>query len=177
MEPVGNFNENDPNILTHGDEHFPEILHLLIFLGGILDTGQLADALHQIRHSGRGELGHILIGGVRVLNDIVEQSGLNGFGIEVQLLRHDLRHGQRVRDIRLAAFAALLAVMCPGKFVGRPDAGKIRPGIVRANRILQLLVLLVNAHHHDTHLTLSPRRRAAGADRERRSNPPSLVRD
>ena len=93
VEPVGDLDENDPDVLTHGDEHFPEVLHLLVFLGGVLDPGQLADALHQIRHRGGGELGHVIIRGVRILNDIVKQGRLDGLGVQMQFLRHDLRHG------------------------------------------------------------------------------------
>ena len=93
MEPVGDLDEDHPDVLAHGDEHLPQVLHLLVFLGGVLDPGQLADALHQIRHRGGGELGHVIIRGVRILNDIVKQGRLNGLGVQVQFLRHDLRHG------------------------------------------------------------------------------------
>ena len=93
VEPVGDLDKDDPDVLTHGDEHFPEVLHLLIFLGGVLNPGQLADALHQIRHRGGGELGHVIIGGVRILDDIVKQGRLDGLGVQMQFLRHDLRHG------------------------------------------------------------------------------------
>ena len=93
VEPVGDLDKDDPDVLTHGDEHFPEVLHLLIFLGGVLNPGQLADALHQIRHRGGGELGHVIIRGVRILNDIVKQGRLDGLGVQVQFLRHNLRHG------------------------------------------------------------------------------------
>ena len=138
VEPVGNLDEDDPDVLAHGDEHLPEVLHLLILFGGVLDPGQLADALHQIRHRGRGELGHILVGGGGVLNDIVEQGGLNGLRVQMQFLRHDLGHSQRMGDIRLAAFAALVAVLLFGKFIGGTDVGKVCAGIVVPDGVLQL---------------------------------------
>ena len=77
-------------------QHFPEVLHLLLGLGGIVDPGQLADPLHQVRHR-RGELlGDVLVGGGGILNGVVEQGGLDGLGVQVQLLGHDLGHGQGV---------------------------------------------------------------------------------
>ena len=146
VEPVGNFDEDDPDVLAHGDEHFPEVLHLLVLFGGVLDPGQLADALHQVRHGGRGELGHVLIGGGGVLNDIVEQRRLDRLGVQMQFLRHDLGHGQGVGDIGLAAFAALVAVLLFGKFIGSADMVKIRAGIVRPDGIFQMLVLFIQCH-------------------------------
>ena len=35
--PVADLDQNDPDILGHGHEHFPQIFHLLLFRGGILD--------------------------------------------------------------------------------------------------------------------------------------------
>ena len=52
VEPVGDLDEDHPDILAHGHEHLPEVFHLLVFLGGVLDAGQLADALHQVGDGG-----------------------------------------------------------------------------------------------------------------------------
>ena len=96
VEPVGDLDEDHPDVLGHGQQHFPEVLHLLLGLGGIVDPGQLADPLHQVRHR-RGELlGDVLVGGGGILNGVVEQGGLDGLGVQVQLLGHDLGHGQGV---------------------------------------------------------------------------------
>ena len=63
-----------------------------------MDPGQLADPLHQIRHCGGELLGDVLVGGVGVLNGVVEQGRLDGLGVQVQLLRHDLGHSQGMGD-------------------------------------------------------------------------------
>ena len=52
VEPVGDLDEDHPDVLAHGDEHLPQVLHLLVFLGGVLDAGQLADAFHQVGDGG-----------------------------------------------------------------------------------------------------------------------------
>ena len=63
-----------------------------------MDPGQLADPLHQIRHRGGELLGDVLVGGGGVLNGVVEQGRLDGLGVQVQLLRHDLGHSQGMGD-------------------------------------------------------------------------------
>ena len=98
VEPVGDLDEDHPDVLGHGQQHFPEVLHLLLGLGGIVDPGQLADPLHQIRHRGGELLGDVLVGGGGVLNGVVEQGRLDGLGVQVQLLRHDLGHSQGMGD-------------------------------------------------------------------------------
>ena len=45
MKPVGNLDEDDTDVLTHGQKHFAQILHLLLFQRAVLDPGQLCDAL------------------------------------------------------------------------------------------------------------------------------------
>jgi len=98
VQPVGDLDEDDPDVLGHGQQHFAQIFHLLLGLGGIVDPGQLADPLHQIRHRGGELLGDVLVGGGGVLNGVVEQGRLDGLGVQVQLLRHDLGHSQGMGD-------------------------------------------------------------------------------
>ena len=160
VEPVGDLDENDADILAHGDEHFPQVLHLLVFLGGVLDTGQLADALHQVGDGGREQLFHILVGGGGVLDDVVEQGGHDGLGVQL-LFRHDLGHGQGVDDIGLAAFALLAIVALIGVLESRPDLGKVRGRIIHPYGLFQIFVLFLNGH------TTSPQFRLAAPPRSR----------
>ena len=73
VEPVADLDEDHPDVLGHGHEHLPQVLHLLLFLGGVLHPGQLGDPLHQVGHRVAELLGHLLVGGVGVLNGVVEQ--------------------------------------------------------------------------------------------------------
>ena len=49
MQAVGNFDEDDADVLRHGHEHLAQIFHLLLFHRRILHARQLCDALDQIR--------------------------------------------------------------------------------------------------------------------------------
>ena len=86
-----------------------------------MDAGQLADALHQIRHRGRKQLADLLMGGVGVLDGVVEQGRHDGLRVQVQLLRHDLGHGQRVGDERRAVLPVLSGVVGGGVLIGGAD--------------------------------------------------------
>ena len=146
VEPVGNLDENDPDVLAHGDEHFPQILHLLIFLGGVLDAGQLADPLHQVGNGGGEEPGHVGVLRRGVLNDVVKQGGLNGFRVQLQFLRHNLGHCQRMDDIGLAALALLTLVALVGVFKCGADMPQVGGGVISPDGFFQQLILFLNSH-------------------------------
>ena len=48
VQPVGDLDEDDPDVFRHGHEHLAQIFHLLLFHRGILHARQLCDALDQI---------------------------------------------------------------------------------------------------------------------------------
>ena len=50
VQPVADFDENHPDVLGHGHEHLAQVLHLLLFLGGVLHPGQFGHPVHQIGH-------------------------------------------------------------------------------------------------------------------------------
>ena len=86
-----------------------QVLHLLLFLGGVLTPGQLGDPSTRSATVDAEELGDLLVGGPGVLDAVVEQGGDDGVGIQLQL-RHNLRHCQGVGDIGGAILAQLSGV-------------------------------------------------------------------
>ena len=154
MEPVGHLDEDDPNVLAHGQEHLAQILHLLLSLGCGLNAGQLADPLHNISNGGGKGSGYILMGGVGILDGVMEQGGGNGLRVQVQLLRHDLRHRQGMGDEGGAVLAVLPPVVGLGIDEGRMNQVKIGPGIILADGVLQPLVFLLYIHGCSPHFPL-----------------------
>ena len=106
VQPVGNFDEDDADVLRHGHEHLAQIFHLLLFHGGILHARELCDALDEVCHRLAEQARDLLEARVGVLETVVQQRSRDGVGIEADL-GHDLGHGQRMDDIRLARFAQL----------------------------------------------------------------------
>ena len=163
VEPVGDFDEDHPDVLAHGNEHLPQVLHLLVFFGGVLDAGQLADALHQVGDGGGEEFGHLLVGGGGVLDDVVEEGGLDGLAVQPQLLRHDLGHRQGVDDIGLAALALLVLVGLPREFIGGLDMLEVRGGVVAPDGLYQIFILFLDGH--DTAPPFRPAESSRSRDR------------
>ena len=137
VQPVGYFYQDDPDVLGHGHEHLPQILHLLVFLAGVLHTGQLCDALHYIRHR-RAELtGDVGVGEVGVLDDVVEQ------GRDHRVLVHahvhgDVRCGHTVGHIGRAVLPELSLMGALGHFIGLPDTLQVHSRAVFAYLFYQV---------------------------------------
>ena len=151
VQPVADFDEDHPDVLGHGHEHLAQVLHLLLFLGGVLHPGQLGDPLHQIGHRGAEELGDLLVGGPGVLDAVVEQGGDDGVGIQLQL-RHNLRHCQGVGDIGGAILAQLSGVGVVGVGERAEQALGVQRRVVFLDFILQRLIALQDGVH-TSHLT------------------------
>ena len=129
VQPVGDFDQDHPDVLAHGHEHLAQIFHLLLLGGGEVDPGQLGDALHQLGHRGAEKLDDFVIAGVGVLQAVMEQGRQDGVGVQADF-HYDFRHGQRVDDIGFAALAQLLFVLGVGKTISLVHQGNIRGGRV-----------------------------------------------
>ena len=75
VQAVGNFDEDDTDVLRHGDEHLAQVLGLLLLVARILHARQLGDALDYVRHGGTELALHIVIGSGRILYHVVQQRG------------------------------------------------------------------------------------------------------
>ena len=146
VETVGYLDEDDPDILGHGYQHLAEVLHLLLLLGGVMDAGQLADALHQIGHRGGEQLADLLVGGGGILNGVVKQGRHDGLRVQMQLLRHDLGHGQRVGDERRAVLPVLPGVVGGSVLVGSVDLIKAGGGIIAFDSLDEMVVHFLRRH-------------------------------
>ena len=146
VQPVAQLDEDDPHILGHGHEHLAQVLHLLVLPGGVLHPGQLGDALHQVGDLGGEQAGDVVVGGIGVLNAVVEQGGNDGVLVQLQLV-DDLGHGDGVDDIGLPALAQLGPVVVVGIFKGRADAPHVRRGVGAQDIAFQRFVPLMGQIH------------------------------
>ena len=146
VQTVTQLDEDDADVLGHGHEHLAQVLHLLILFGGILHPGQLGDTLHQFRHGLAEQAGHFIVGGVGILNAIMEHGRHNGVGIHAQFI-DDLRHRDGVDDVGLAALAQLGAVMGIGIFKGSTDTGHVHLGIIGSDLPLKRFVKFQHINH------------------------------
>lgn len=107
VQPVGEFDRHHADVVAGRDQHLAEGLR---FGGGaVVDLLQLGDAVDQIADLVAELLADLIQRHFRVLDGVVEQGGGQRRGLGAQL-GEDQGHGQRVRDVGLAALAHLAAV-------------------------------------------------------------------
>ncbi len=109
VEPVGELDQDDPDVLGHRQQHLADVLGLLLLVAVRAELGQLRDPVDEL-----GDLGPELLLDVgqavlRVLRDVVEERRLDGGRVDPEL-GQDLGRRDRVRDVRLAG-RPLLAVV------------------------------------------------------------------
>ena len=121
--PVGELDQDDPQILHHGQEHLAEGLGL--GFGGAVEAQlvQLADAVHQQRDVFPESPVDVVQSAGRIFENIVQQRRLDRAGIKVQV-REDARDGYRVRDVVVAAEPLLSVVSRGGGFIGVEYSGQ-----------------------------------------------------
>ena len=148
VQPVTDLDEDHPDVLGHGHEHLPQVLHLLLFLGGVLHPGQLGHPFHQGGHRLAELLGHFFVGGVGVLNGIMEQGRDHRVRVQPQV-GHDLRHRQGMGDIGGAVLAQLPLVLRV-RIGKRPvQALGVQSRGIGAHLVFQRLISFQNRVHSD----------------------------
>ena len=138
MQPVGELDQDDPDVLGHRDDHLPVVLGLGVLAALELDPRQLGDALDEVRDL-VAELGpHLVHPDLGVLDDVVEQRGGDRLVVEPQL-GADLGGAERVKDERLTR-AALLALVRTGcELEGAREQVAVDVRVVRRDLGEQLL--------------------------------------
>ena len=130
VQPVRQLDDDDPDILGHGQEHFPQVLRLHFqFVGRIGQPSQFGDAVHQKRYLFPEHFPDLVLAHLGVLHHIVEESRRDGLLIHLQV-RQDNGHPQRMDDVRLPGFAALVAVGLLRRLIGLPDHAHVRGRMV-----------------------------------------------
>ena len=120
VQPVGELDQQDAHVLRHRDEHLAHRRGLLRLLGVELEPVELGDAVDD-----RGDVGTERVVEVgerhrRVLDRVVQQRARERDVVEAEI-GEDHRHAERVRDVRVARAADLVAVRVAGDLVGVLD--------------------------------------------------------
>ena len=109
VQAVGELDDDDADILCHGEQHFADIFRLLLLTGGKRQLVELGHAVHQTGDLGAERLADIRQLHRRILHHIMEQRRHNGVGIHAHFHQNQ-RDAERVADIFLTRGAALSVV-------------------------------------------------------------------
>ena len=124
VQAVRQLDDDNPDILGHGQQHFTDIFRLLLRPAGIRDIGELGDTVHQLRYIGAELLFDVLQRDGGILHHIVQKRADDGIGIHAESHQNN---GDRngVRDVRIAGGAYLTLMRLFRQLVGRFDPGQV----------------------------------------------------
>ena len=140
VHTVGDLDEDHADVLGHGQEHLAQVLHLLVFLAGVLYTGQLGDAFHNVGYRAAELTGDVFMRETGVLDHIVQESGDDAVFVKPHVCRN-VRRSDTVCDVWAAVFALLAGVGSFCHFIGGADPVKI-------HRVYLLLKLFLQVGIH-----------------------------
>ena len=132
VEPVGQLDDDDADVLHHGQHHFAEALGLAVFGGEEVQLAQLGDAVDASGDLVAEVLADLLNAGAGVFHDVVKQASLDANQVHLHAGQR-MRHQERVIHEGLAGIALLAAVMLAGKPIGLFQRRKIVLGPVLAH--------------------------------------------
>ena len=142
MQPVGQLDQDDADILGHGEEHLAQVLELLLLLG-IAQHAQAGNAVHQLRDRRAKLVFDLLVAELRILDAVVQQRGADRIRIQPHF-NHDLGHRDRMDDIRLAVFPLLPLVRRGGALIGCADFFNIRLRILFLHALDQKIQFILH---------------------------------
>ena len=125
VEAVGQLDDEDADVLRHGDDHLAQRGRLLLFLGDEVEAVELGDAVDQVGDlvvEGLAEVGDVDVG--RVLDGVVEQGGGHGGRVEAEA-GDDAGHPDGVDDVGIARLAPLAFVEAGGRLEGLLEEARV----------------------------------------------------
>jgi hypothetical protein len=138
VQPVGQLDDDDADVLRHRDDHLAVVLGLVLLARGELDLRQLRDAVDQQPHVVTEAGADVVARDVRVLDHVVQQRRRQ-HDVGLAQARADLRHAPRVEDVLLPALAELAVVMGARERERLGDEPEVGVGVVGRDVLDQLV--------------------------------------
>ena len=120
VQAVGQLHQDDADVVDHREQHLAEVLRLALLARRKRDGADLRHAFDDVGDLGAEELLDALDGGQRVLDDVVEEPGGDGHGVELHV-GQEVGDGERMNQVGLAGMADLSPVLERGEDVGAPE--------------------------------------------------------
>ena len=139
VQPVGQLDHQHAHVLGDGQDEAAQVLRLAGVLAVHLQAGELGDALHQLRHLFAEPIGDVRPRGDGVLDDVVQQRGDDGGGVEA-VVGEDARHLDRVGEVGIAGGAQLAPVHAHGIDVGAVQQRLVGGRVIGLDPVDQLIL-------------------------------------
>ena len=117
VQPVGQLDEDDADVIDHRQQHLAEVLGLSFLARREPNGANLGHAFDDMGDLGTEQLTNPVDGRQRVFDDVVKQAGGDRHRVELHV-RQKVRNRKRMNQIRLARMADLAAVLERREHVG-----------------------------------------------------------
>ena len=152
VQAVRQLDQDDPDVLRHGEEHLAQVhrLHLfllfraVVIIAGKFEFGQLGDAVHEKGHVLAELIPDLLVGHDRVFHDVMQKARDDGLFVKFEV-REDHRDVERMNDIWFARPPHLSFVRLPGGIECLLDQADIVRRVIPAHALDQVLIELLRA--------------------------------
>ena len=132
VQPVGELDQQDAQVLRHRHQQLAEVLGLGVLDRAELEVGELRHPVDQLGDLVAEAQRDLVVGRAGVLDRVVQQRG-DDRGVVEPLLGEQDRDGDRVAEVGLARGAALAFVHRGAVVVGGRDQAAVRARVVGAH--------------------------------------------
>ena len=129
VEAVGELDDDDAHVGDHGEEHFADVLGLVVFAVGEFDFVELGDTFDDVGDLVAETLFDLFGGDVGVFDGVVEEAGSDGGGVHLEL-GEDQADFEGMDDVGLAGGALLAFVLLQGEGPGLADDFEVVAGAI-----------------------------------------------
>jgi hypothetical protein len=136
VEAVGELDHEHAQVARHRHQHLAEVLGLALLAGGEGQLADLGDPVDEVGDLLAELVLELLLGGLGVLEDVVEQAGGDGGDVHLEA-DEEVGDLQGVREIRLAGGAVLTLVRDLGEAVGALQERQVSAWLVFRNLLDQ----------------------------------------
>ena len=133
VQPVGELDEHDPDVLGHRQQHLADVLGLLLLVAVGAELGQLGHAVDELSDLGAELLLDVGQAEFGVLGDVVQEGRLDRDRVDPEL-GQDLGRGDRVRDERVAGRPHLAFVRGDREIERPPDRLQVGARVLLEDR-------------------------------------------
>ena len=117
MQAVGKFDDDNADVLGHGEEHLAQRERLLLVHAVDFDVGELGHAVDKLGHRIAKQARDIGKRGLGILDGIMQQRGAHHIAVHLEVCQND-GHLDGMVDVHLTRATLLVAVLLGGKAVG-----------------------------------------------------------
>ncbi len=140
VQTVGELDDDDADVLRHGDEHLADVLRLLLFVSRQRDFAEFGDAVDELGDLIAEDVPDVVQGDIGVFHGVVQDGGDDGLVIHAEI-EQDARDRDRMHDVRLSGITALVFMGLRSELVGRLSG-------ITALVFMGLRSELVGLHYH-----------------------------